>query len=173
MPLKREVRIQRLRRVSCTSLLDTHRRTQPRSHAALRRLQRAWALSGYRPRRRMSAERDGMFLLCKEGTEEIPKEKGMVTGPCLFVFFCRGGGSGTPEFQVENRKNRWKNSLSRRFFRFFRFDFFFGGLGGVQPQSRAPRLGSSGAFFSRFLRGQKAAPRGSASLPGGPNVKFI
>ncbi|EFB75186.1 hypothetical protein, partial [Subdoligranulum variabile] len=74
------------------------------------------------------------------------------------------GGSGTPEFAVENRKNRWKNSLSRRFSRFFRFDFFFGGLGGVQPQSRAPRLGSSGAFFRRFLRAQKAASKGSADV---------
>ena len=54
------------------------------------------------------------------------------------------GGSGTPESTVENRKNRWKNSLSRRFSRFFRFDFSFGGLGGVQPQSRAPRLGMRG-----------------------------
>ncbi len=58
--------------------------------------------------------------------------------------FSRCGGSGTPESEVENRKNRWKNSLSRRFSRFFRFDFSFGGLGGVQPQSRAPRLGMRG-----------------------------
>ena len=59
----------------------------------------------------------------------------MVRRPCLFcIKQFRHGGSGTPEFTVENRKNRWKNSLSRHFSRFFRFDFFFGGLGGVQPQ---------------------------------------
>ena len=60
----------------------------------------------------------------------------MVRRPCLFyiVTLRHGGGSGTPESKVDNRKNRWKNSLSRHFSRFFRFDFFFGGLGGVQPQ---------------------------------------
>ncbi len=85
----------------------------------------------------------------------------------------RCGGSGTPEFKVENRKNRWKNSLSRRFSRFFRFDFFFGGLGGVQPQSRAPRLGSSGGFFGSFLAGQKGTYPGKREPTGKPHGRPI
>ena len=71
----------------------------------------------------------------RETRQRNSNQKGMVKRPCLFcIKQFRHGGSGTPESKVENRKNRWKNSLSRRFSRFFRFDFFFGGLGGVQPQ---------------------------------------
>ena len=40
--------------------------------------------------------------------------------------------------------------------------------GPAGPLSRAPRLGSSGAFFRRFLRGQKAAPSGKREPPGSP-----
>ena len=132
------------------------------------------------------------YFLCKESRQRNSKEKGTVIRPCLFRYrktFLRGkgpgiatagsrprptgeprmyrhGGSGTPEFKVENRKNRWKNSLSRRFSRFFRFDFSFGGLGGVQPQSRAPRLGSSGDFFGSFLVGQKGTYPRERGPPG-------
>ena len=83
-------------------------------------------------------------------------------GPRTMPFLhqsCHHGGSGTPESGVENRKNRWKNSLSRRFSRFFRFDFSVWGLGGVQPQSRAPRVGTSGDFFGSFLVSQKGTFR--------------
>ena len=52
----------------------------------------------------------------------------------FYIATSRHGGSGTPESTVEHRQNGRKNSLSRHFSRFFRFDFFFGGLGGVQPQ---------------------------------------
>ena len=68
----------------------------------------------------------------------------------------------------ESEKPMEKQSLSRRFSRFFRFDFFFGGLGGVQPLSRAPRLGTSGDFFGSFLVGQKGTYPGSAKLPDKP-----
>ncbi|WP_204652148.1 hypothetical protein, partial [Gemmiger formicilis] len=71
-----------------------------------------------------------LFLLCKEGTEETLIKKAWSLDHAFLYIIFHYGGSGTPESTVENRKNRWKNSLSRRFSRFFRFDFSFGGLGG-------------------------------------------
>ena len=142
-PLKREVRIQRLRRVSCTSPLKPTVAPNPvlmprcgDSHGFGR--SQSIALVGACPPSAMICS----FFAKKEPKKFQRKRHGPATMP--FCVFCRSGGSGTPEFKVENRKNRWKNSLSRRFSRFFRFDFSFGGLGGVQPPSRAPRLGMRG-----------------------------
>jgi len=78
----------------------------------------------------------------------------------FYIYHAITGVRAPPNQKWSTAKTAGKTVSPGVFPRFGVGDFFFGGLGGVQPPSRAPRLGSSGAFFRRFLRGQKAAPSG-------------
>src|SRR5699024_9091967 len=102
-----------------------------------------------------------LFLFCKEGTEKtLNKYKNKKVKPGIFA---AAGVRARPNCKWSTAKTAGKTVFPGVFPRFGVGDFFFGGLGGVQSPSRAPRLGTSGDFFGSFLVGQKGTFR---SLPG-------
>ena len=104
--------------------------------------------------------------------KEIPTKKAWSNRPCLFyIKNVVTGVRAHPNQKWSTAKTAGKTVFPGVFPRFGVGDFPFGGLGGVQPPSRAPRLGSSGAFFCRFLRAQKAAPSGQREPSGKPPTK--
>ena len=112
-----------------------------------------------------------LFLLCKEGTEETPNNFPQAVSGMWKIsrIFPVTGVREPPDCKWSTAKTAGKTVFPGVFPRFGEGDFFFGGLGGVQSPSRAPRLGSSGDFFGSFLVSQKgtyhnlAAARASRS----------
>ena len=75
-------------------------------------------------------------------------------GYCAARKFSLAGVRARPNQKWSTAKTAGKTVSPGVFPRFGEGDFPFGGLGGEYPPSRAPRLGSSGAFFRFFcLRG--------------------